>query len=339
MPQNKNSYASNTFGTNFGNNNYGSSVYSSYPSPGVSVYSPTSTTDLKPPHEPVNVWGQTPLKVQNYSHSIWDQKLPAPQMNLNAPSYFPSAESNATSTNNASAAAASEVMNSSTSTSLLPRSFLNADDELDFGGSEHLNYRPRSSYTSPSSNQISNSTSNTLPAYTHRASCVTVRSDTDLLDRDTSKLKNELALKEQLIKSLTAQIEAMKTMRKQQLESMELEKDEGLSPGTLVLPENYKQLFNDTYKTLSKTKNELSQTKDLLEAIVVGVALGGATGNPTMSGQHDPQELGHKIVTKISMLQTENEQLLRMVSLGNRLGLLAEIGLLRKENEALKMKN
>ncbi|KAJ9100801.1 hypothetical protein QFC19_005404 [Naganishia cerealis] len=338
MQQNKNSYASNTFGNNFGNNNYASSVYSSYPSPGVSVYSPTSTNDLKNANDSGHVWGQNPLKVQNYSHSIWDQKLPASQMNMNAPSYFPSAESNATSTNNTSAPAASDLMHSSTSTSLLPRSFLNGDDELDFGGSEQ-NYRPRSSYTSPSSNQVSNSTINTLPTYTHRTSCVTVRSDTDLMERDTSKLKNELALKEQLIKSLTAQIEAMKTLRKQQLDSMELEKDDTASPGTLVLPENYKQLFNETYKTLTKTKNELNHTKDMLEAIVVGVALGGATGNPTISGQHDPQELGHKIVTKISMLQTENEQLLRMVSLGNRLGLLAEIGLLRKENEALKMKN
>lgn len=339
MLQNKNSYASNAFGNNFGNNNYGSSVYSSYPSPGVSVYSPTSTNDLKNANDSGHVWGQTPLKLQNYSHSIWDQKPPASQMNLNAPSYFPSADSNATSTNNTSTAAASDMTHSSISTSLLPRSFLNGDDELDFGSSEHLNYRPRTSYTSPSSNQVSNSTINTLPAYTHRTSCVTVRSDTDLMDRDTSKLKNELALKEQLIKSLTAQMEAMKTMRKQQLDSMELEKDDTLSHGTLVLPENYKQLFNDTYKTLTKTKNELNQTKDMLEAIVVGVALGGATGSPTASGQHDPQELGHKIVTKISMLQTENEQLLRMVSLGNRLGLLAEIGLLRKENEALKMKN
>lgn len=337
MLQEKNNYSPSGYTASLGSvnhlgNPYGALGTPSYSSNGAytngSVYPPATKNDSNNDSFFSRGWGTAGLKSQDRAATIWDKGFRSSQMNVQPATYFPSTSSNATN----EAASGSDIMHNDPSTALLPKSFLNSDGDLDFGHQ----YRSASSYTSPSSNPMS--TANTLPVYHQRTSSNAAKSDFDMVDRNVSKLKTELAVKEQLIKSLTSRIDSMNEDRTLKLKQLN-DKTEGSSPGTLVLPENYHQLFIDTYKVLENTKAELKETKDMLEAVVVGIALGGGSGTPTVSGHHDPQELGHKIFTKITMLQTENEQLLKMVGLGNHQGLLTEIRLLRKANDALRADN
>lgn len=332
MLQNKNSYTFNAFGSPDGPTKY---AYNGYASPGASMCTPSSKV-ADTDNTPVSPWNQSTLKTLDYAPSIWDQALPSPHTNANTPTYFSPTDHDGIAAKSPSGInTAHDPLQIGSNTNLLPRSFLNGDGEIDFSGPDNLTYRLRSSYASPSSNQMS--MANPLHAYTRRTSCMTVRSDSDPGERDISRLRSELAVKEQVIKSLTGEMEAMKEARRILLFSLGKHQFDD-SPGSLTLPEDYKQLFLDTYKVLQKTKTDLTQTKDMLEAILVGIAMGGGQGLPTNSGQHDPQELGHKIVTKINMLQNENDNLFRMLSLGNRQGLLAEIAALREQRDTLKKK-
>ena len=54
------------------------------------------------------------------------------------------------------------------------------------------------------------------------------------------------------------------------------------------------------------------------------------------SENYDVEELSHKLVHRLTQLQQENENLLKIISFGNKTNLLIEIGLLKHEIELLK---
>lgn len=111
------------------------------------------------------------------------------------------------------------------------------------------------------------------------------------------------------------------------------------SPGDsrITMPTNYYQLFRDLTRTLNERTQELEDTKNRMEAILVGLVMNKDSSVST-DGTFDPQETAHRITTKLSILQKENETLLKMVSHGNKQSLLVELGLLKNENKLLRKK-
>jgi len=132
----------------------------------------------------------------------------------------------------------------------------------------------------------------------------------EMLQEDYNKLKGELILKNQIIKNLTDQISIM-TKTDQ--------------PPTFMAPKNHYQLFQDLLKTLQEKSTELQETNQRLEAVLVA-----------NSENYDVEELSHKLVHRLTQLQQENENLLKIISFGNKTNLLIEIGLLKHEIELLK---
>lgn len=158
----------------------------------------------------------------------------------------------------------------------------------------------------------------------------------DSLQEENNKLKVELILKNQIIKNLTDQVNLM---NKQKTSVQDANHN-----GTFKAPKNHFQLFQDLSKTLQEKSSELEETKERLEAVLVALACDGMTGAPSSavssligSGYtYDVEELAHKLINKLSVLLQENENLLRMISFGNKTSLLIEIGLLTHEIEVLK---
>lgn len=109
------------------------------------------------------------------------------------------------------------------------------------------------------------------------------------------------------------------------------------SPGDtrIRMPSNYYQLFRDLTRTLNERTQELEETKARLEALLVGLVMSKESSVST-DGTFDPQELAHRITTKLQMLHSENQTLLRMVSHGNKQSLLVEMGLLKSELKLLR---
>lgn len=111
------------------------------------------------------------------------------------------------------------------------------------------------------------------------------------------------------------------------------------SPGErrIRMPNNYYQLFKDLTRTLNQRTQELEDTKSRLEAIVVGLVMNKG-GSVSTDGTYDPQELAHRITTKLTTLHQENQTLLKMVSRGNKQSLLVEMGMIKSENQLLREK-
>ncbi|EMG47870.1 hypothetical protein G210_1671 [Candida maltosa Xu316] len=136
----------------------------------------------------------------------------------------------------------------------------------------------------------------------------------ETLQEDYNNLKSELLVKNQIIKNLTDQLNIMR-------------KNENQKNAGFALPKNHYQLFQDLSKTLQEKSIELQETNQRLEAVLVANNLGE---------HYDVEELSHKLVYKLSQLSQENENLLKMVSFGNKTSLLIEIGLLKHEIQQLK---
>lgn len=144
-------------------------------------------------------------------------------------------------------------------------------------------------------------------------------------------LKMELLAKDQIIKSLSEQLATLKKIKGNSLLAVK---------GPVSVPESYHQHFRDLATALQQKKAELDDTKLRLEAIVVAASIFNQNGQPgiTVNGQYDAQDLAHKLISKLSVLQAENENLLKMVSYSGKLSLVVELGLVRAENKALKKK-
>lgn len=142
--------------------------------------------------------------------------------------------------------------------------------------------------------------------------------------QELQKTRAELVVKNQIVKNLTDQLTTLNKRKK----------DSGHDT-TIKIPEDHYKLFQDLTRTLQEKTSELDQTKARLEAMVVSLTVAPKF---TREGGYDAQEMVHKLVTKLSLLQDENENLLKMVSFGNKSSLLVEIGLLRNENTRMKAK-
>lgn len=156
-------------------------------------------------------------------------------------------------------------------------------------------------------------------------------------EEETQKLRVELILKNQIIKNLTDQLSTINRTQTRVLGESGWSNSE-TQPQTLQVPSNHFQLFIDLSQTLQNTNDELEDTKARLEAFVVAAAL-NLSNSTTVNGRYDEQEMTHRIVGKMAMLQHENERLLTMMSYGNRTSLLVEIGVLRQELKALREAN
>lgn len=144
-------------------------------------------------------------------------------------------------------------------------------------------------------------------------------------------LKMELNLKTLVNKTLNEKLKAF-TVRDDLSTA-------AVSPGDgrIAMPSNYHQLFEDLTRTLNERTQELEETKSRMDAILVGLVM-NKESSVFSDGSFDPQELAHRITTKLSTLQKENQSLLRMVSHGNQQSLLVEMGLLKNENKVLRAK-
>lgn len=140
-------------------------------------------------------------------------------------------------------------------------------------------------------------------------------------------LKVELALKDQVNETLNEKLAAAESHRDQG------HQDQDMS-NRVNLPNNYHKLFKDLVCVLDEKTQELEDVKFKLEGIVVGLVMTNDT-TITTHGSFDAQELAHRITNKLSVLQAENEALLKMVSYSNKQSLLVELGLLRNENKML----
>lgn len=154
---------------------------------------------------------------------------------------------------------------------------------------------------------------------------------------ETQKLRVELILKNQIIKNLTDQLSSLNRAQPRIQNESSWSGAEPQSQ-TLQVPSNHYQLFIDLSQTLQNTNEELEDTKARLEAFVVAAALNPGNSS-TVNGRYDEQEMTHRIVGKMAMLQQENERLLTMMSYGNRTSLLVEVGVLRQAIKALQEAN
>lgn len=146
------------------------------------------------------------------------------------------------------------------------------------------------------------------------------------LKEEVQKLKNELILKNQMIKNLTDQISIM-IKNKNSKAYYEVKEDAGDSRSPVFrLPQNHYQLFQDLSKTLQEKCQELDDANQRMEIILVANHISNNTGIG-----YDVEELSHKLLYKMNQLQAENDELVKMVSLSNKSSLLVEIGMLKQQ--------
>lgn len=148
----------------------------------------------------------------------------------------------------------------------------------------------------------------------------------DETQEELEKVKVDLVVKNQLIKNLSDQLNSMNKL-----------KNVKHTNNDFRVPQNYYDLFKDLTKSLKKKSSELEETKERLESIVVALSMNNQQ-TLSLNGEFDEQELAHKIINKLSLLQAENENLLKMISSSNKLSLIVELGLLKNENCQLKDK-
>ncbi|CAH2351439.1 hypothetical protein CLIB1423_03S06326 [[Candida] railenensis] len=146
----------------------------------------------------------------------------------------------------------------------------------------------------------------------------------EMLKQHAQTLQLDLDLRNQMIESLVEQISASSTDR------VEDSRD-----GSIRIPNNYLQLFETLNKKYKEKSEELEQTKERLESIVTAISMNSQRAR-TFNGYYDEEEISHKIISKLSALDTENENLLKIISSSNKSSLIIEIGLLRDENNKLK---
>lgn len=137
------------------------------------------------------------------------------------------------------------------------------------------------------------------------------------------RLKVELIMKDQIIKNLTDQMSLATKSRSNERNELNSNSNQ-----TMRVPQNHYELFEDLSQTLQEKTEELEDTKARLEAWVLGSNISGVT---TPQGRLDPQELAHKMILKLKTLQEENEALLKMMSLSNKVSLMVEVGMLRQQ--------
>lgn len=146
------------------------------------------------------------------------------------------------------------------------------------------------------------------------------------LKEEVQKLKNELILKNQMIKNLTDQIGIMiKNKNSKAYNEVKEDASDARSP-VFKMPQNHYQLFQDLSKTLQEKCQELDDVNQRMEIVLVANHI----SNNTAVG-YDVEELSHKLLYKMNQLQTENDELVKMVSLSNKSSLLVEIGMLKQQ--------
>lgn len=145
--------------------------------------------------------------------------------------------------------------------------------------------------------------------------------DEDDLQEKYQRLKVELIMKDQIIKNLTDQMNVVSKARSD-------ERNELSNANTMRVPQNHYELFEDLSHTLQEKTDELEDTKARLEAWILGSNVANTT---TPHERLDPQELAHKMIHKLKMLQEENEALMKMMSLSNKVSLMVEAGMLRQK--------
>ncbi|KAM9897992.1 hypothetical protein OXX79_006563 [Metschnikowia pulcherrima] len=153
----------------------------------------------------------------------------------------------------------------------------------------------------------------------------------DSSDSETIEmLKSELLFKNQVNDSLKNKLKYLSIE-----EEPSFPEDESRLGEQMILPKNYMQLFKDLVRTLNERTQELKDTKSKIEAIVVGAVM-TKDNSVEYYEAFDAQDIAHRITNKLSVLQSENEALLNMVSYSNKQSLLIEMGLLKNENKILR---
>lgn len=149
----------------------------------------------------------------------------------------------------------------------------------------------------------------------------------DKIHEELERTKVDLVIKNQLIKNLSDQLNLLNRPK-----GVHHAQADGFK-----VPQNYYELFKDLTKSLKDKTSELEETKERLESIVVALSMNNHH-SLLVNGEFDEQELAHKIINKLALLQSENENLLKMISSSNKLSLIIELGLLKSENGQLKEK-
>ncbi|KAK6455988.1 uncharacterized protein RJT20DRAFT_155013 [Scheffersomyces xylosifermentans] len=252
-------------------------------------------------------------------------------MNINAPSYVPSYSNQVRYGSQSQPRTDLDISPTQTSSyyyNYKPNElgYVNPGDKLDYNNSTLGGYS--SSNTTANTNTASNRTN-------------TTGSSVEPIQEEYKQLKIELILKNQIVKYLTEQLNAMNKSRNKSLaETMNNQNSSSSASAKIKIPKNHYQVFQDLSKTLQEKTVELEETKGRLEALIVGLTITNGNNNRqfTNQGEFDETEISHKIINKLNLLSNENENLLQMISFGNKSSLLIELGLLRHENKTLKEK-
>lgn len=162
----------------------------------------------------------------------------------------------------------------------------------------------------------------------YHTSQTSMQSDDDSFEA----MKLEILYKEQINKTLDEKFAELKANFDKLKASTE-----SSNTDTIRMPFNVHQLLNDLTRTLNERTLELEETKNRLDAVIVGLVM-SKDKTITEHGTFDVQELAHRITSKINVLRSENEALLKMVSFSNKQSLIVELGMLKNENAALKEK-
>lgn len=127
------------------------------------------------------------------------------------------------------------------------------------------------------------------------------------------QLKVELRLKDSLIESYEREIEKIS--------------QKPASPKATI-PSTFYEKYRELAEKAKKTELELKDTKQRLEAIMVAISLnpGSAT---TKLGRYDEEEMAHRIISKMRMLNEENTKMAQMLSYGKSKEKSIELALLR----------
>lgn len=169
--------------------------------------------------------------------------------------------------------------------------------------------------------------------------------NSEIMQQEIQKMKMDIILKDQIVKNLTDQIKQYNKSKSKALDDLyniDVHKEENNTESNVSVPTNHYDLFRKLSREYTSKCEELTETKERLEAILVAYSI--TNTNPyynttfTNDGAYDEQELSHKIICKLQLLQQENETLLKLISFGNKSSLLVEIGLLKQENESLREK-
>ncbi|KAH3686723.1 hypothetical protein WICPIJ_002303 [Wickerhamomyces pijperi] len=140
--------------------------------------------------------------------------------------------------------------------------------------------------------------------------------------------KSTLRIKENIISQLESELSRIRQLQSSTTNTA----TEPLIPSTHV------QIFESLATKLAESQKELKETKTKLDALTASI-IATSPHNVTPYGQSDSIETYHKILIKLQNLETENKELLKVLSFGKLKSVELSLRMKEVEIEELKEQN